>query len=127
METILIVEDNPDLLLILDQLFSTEYDVVTARRGEDAVVLAREVAPDLVILDLQLPGMDGIETGTWIKRERAPDFVPIIVLTALASPGDAEAVLATGCCDMYLAKPTPLNVIQEHVRELLQGAPRGVA
>lgn len=126
METILIVEDNPDLLLILDQLLSTEYDVVTARRGEDGVVLARELVPDLVILDLQLPGMDGIETGTWIKRERAPDFVPILVLTAMAGPGDADAVLATGCCDMYLAKPTPLDVIRENVRALLQGAAGGV-
>lgn len=128
MEKILIVEDNPDLLLILDQLLSTEYDVVTARRGEDGVVLAREMKPDLVILDLQLPGMDGIETGSWIKRERAPDFVPILVLTAMTAPGDAEAILATGCCDMYLAKPAPLDVIRERVRDLLmQGAAGGVA
>lgn len=127
METILIVEDNPDLLLILDQLLSTEYDVVTARRGEEAILLARELKPDAVILDLQLPNMNGIETGTWIKQERSPDHVPILVLTAMAGPGDAEAVLATGCCDMYLAKPASLDVIREKVHELLHGAARPVA
>ena len=127
METILIVEDNPDLLLILDQLLSTEYDVVTARRGEEAVLLARELKPDAVILDLQLPNMNGIETGTWIKQERSPGRVPILVLTAMAGPGDAEAVLATGCCDMYLAKPASLDMIREKVYELLHGAARPVA
>jgi DNA-binding response OmpR family regulator len=127
MEKILIVEDNPDLLLILDQLLSTEYEVITTRRGEDAVVLARQIEPDVVILDLHLPNMDGVETGTWIKRERAPDVVPILVLTAMAGPGDAEAILATGCCDMYLAKPAPLDVIRERVHELLRGASRSTA
>ncbi|MGQ0562792.1 MAG: response regulator [Gemmatimonadota bacterium] len=117
---ILIVEDNPDLLAILRELLSQEYRVETARRGEDAITLARSFKPNLVLLDLQLPGIDGIETGKWIKREMAPDYVPVLALTALAGAGEAEAILACGCCDAYLAKPAPLPEIRGKVEELLQ-------
>ncbi len=117
MASILIVEDNRDLAAILRDLLSQEHEVRTARRGEDAVRLVRERAPDLVIMDLQLPGMDGIETSRWIKQE-AP--VPILVLTALAAAGDPEAVLATGCCDAYMAKPAALSDIRAKVSELLE-------
>jgi len=75
--------------------------------------------PDLVILDLQLPSMDGIEAGRWIKQELAPREVPILALTALAQPGDAEVVLRSGCCDAYMAKPAPLDAIRARVAELL--------
>lgn len=119
MTRILIVEDNVDLLSILKQLLSSEYQVFTAMRGEDAIEIARAERPELVILDLQLPAMDGIETGRWIKRELAGD-VSILVLTALAEKGDEEAVLASGCCDAYMSKPAPLSAIQERVTELLQ-------
>ncbi len=121
MARILIVEDNPDLLLILDQLLSAEHDVVTARRGEEAVALTRAFRPEVVILDLQLPAMDGIEAGKWMKRETAPDPVPILVLTGFAAAGDAEAILASGCCDLYLAKPATLAEIRQGVDQLLQG------
>ncbi len=116
MAGILIVEDNRDLAAILRELLSLEHEVRTARRGEDAVRMVRERAPDLVIMDLQLPGMDGIETGRWIKQE-VP--IPILVLTALASAGDPEAVLASGCCDAYMAKPASLMEIRNKVNELL--------
>ncbi len=119
MARILIVEDNPDLLLILDQLLSADHEVVTARRGEDGVALVRTWRPDAVILDVQLPSMNGIEAGLWMKRETEPDPVPILVLTGLASATDAEAILASGCCDLYLAKPAPLTLIREHVEQLL--------
>lgn len=118
MARILIVEDNFDLLTILRDVLSTEHEVRTARRGEEAIRLARDETPDLVLLDLQLPGMDGIETGRWIKKQ-APRPVPILVLTALAAHGDPEAVLASGCCDAYLAKPAPLEEIRDRVRSLL--------
>jgi DNA-binding response OmpR family regulator len=99
-------------------VLSRDYEVVTARRGEDAVTLARTHHPDLVILDLQLPAMDGIEAGLWIKKEVAPPPA-ILVLTALAEEGDSEAVLRSGCCDAYMAKPAPLEEIRGKVRELL--------
>jgi two-component system cell cycle response regulator DivK len=116
MAGILIVEDNWDTAAILRELLSSEHEVRTARRGEDAVRMVRERLPDLVIMDLQLPGMSGIETGRWIKG-MAP--VPILVLTALAAAGDPEAVLASGCCDAYMAKPAPLKEIRRKVDELL--------
>lgn len=114
---VLIVEDNVDLLAILAELLSTEYDVVTARRGEEGVALAIALQPDIVILDLQLPQMDGIEAGRWIKREVA--HVRILVLTALAGKGDPEAILASGCCDAYMSKPASLDAIRTNVADLL--------
>ena len=116
---ILIVEDNPDLLAILRELLAQDYSVATARRGEDAITLARTFKPDVVLLDLQLPGIDGIETGKWIKRDMAPEHVPILALTAMAGIGEAEAILSCGCCDAYMAKPASLPDIRAKVHELL--------
>ncbi|MGH7460195.1 MAG: response regulator transcription factor [Longimicrobiales bacterium] len=119
MSRILIVEDNPDLLAILKELLARDYDVITARTGEDAIKLAEQQRPDMVILDLQLPAMDGMEAGRWIKTRLAPHHVPILALTALAGAGDADAILNCGCCDAYMAKPAPLPVIRDKVKELL--------
>lgn len=121
MARILIVEDNPDLLMVLDQLLSVEHEVATARRGEDGIALARAFDPDAVILDLHLPSMNGIEAGRWMKRNAAPAHLPILVLTAIAGRGDREAILESGCCDAYLAKPAPLKEIRRKVDELLHG------
>jgi CheY-like chemotaxis protein len=117
MARILVVEDNPDLLAILRDLLSAEHQVETARRGEDAVQQARELGPDLVIMDLQLPTMSGIEAGRWIKQEVGD--VPILALTAMAQSGDADMVLRSGCCDAYMAKPASLADIRRKVEELL--------
>ena len=114
---VLIVEDNVDLLAILAQLLGQEYDVVTARRGEEGVSTAPALQPDVVIMDLQLPGMDGIEAGRWIKREVTN--VRILVLTALAGPGDPETILASGCCDAYMPKPASLDAIRNTVADML--------
>lgn len=113
---ILIIEDNVDLLTILEQLLSADYEIATARRGEEGVTLALTLRPDVIILDLHLPQMDGIEAGRWIKREID---VPILVLTAVTGPGESEAILASGCCDAYMAKPAPLQAIRHKVAELL--------
>jgi two-component system, OmpR family, KDP operon response regulator KdpE len=120
---VLIIEDNVDLLSILEQLLSVDYEVTTARRGEDGVTLAALLRPDVIILDLQLPQMDGIEAGLWIKREVGP--VPILVLTAVAGKGEPEAIMSSGCCDAYMAKPAPLDAIRAKVAELL-GSGSGV-
>jgi DNA-binding response OmpR family regulator len=116
---ILIVEDNADLLAILQEVLSADYDVDTAVSGEDAVVVARSRQPDLVLLDLHLPGIDGVETGLQIKREAAPRFVPILVLTAIADAAEQAVILDSGCCDAYMAKPSPLLTIRAKVNELL--------
>jgi DNA-binding response OmpR family regulator len=114
---VLIIEDNADLLGILKQLLSADYDVSIASRGEEGVALAGSVRPDLVILDLQLPGMSGIEAGRWIKRELGP--VPILVLTALTGPAETEAVMRSGCCDAFMSKPASLDSIRSRVAELM--------
>ena len=119
MAKILIVEDNTDLLGILKELLSSEYEVCTARTGEDAIVLAERFQPDAIILDLQLPAMDGMEAGRWIKTRLAPKHVAVLALTALDGAGDADAILSCGCCDAYMAKPAPLSTITAKVSELL--------
>jgi CheY-like chemotaxis protein len=119
MPKILIVDDNPDLIGILSELLSRDFDVLTARNGEDSIVIAQREQPDLVIMDLQLPGMDGMEAGRWIKAKLAPARVPILALTALAGNGDPETILNCGCCDAYLAKPAPLSSIRAKVEEML--------
>jgi two-component system alkaline phosphatase synthesis response regulator PhoP len=116
---ILIVEDNIDLLTILEEVLSADFEVRTAQNGEDAIEIARAFEPDLVLLDLQLPGIDGIETGRIIKSEAAPRFVPILVLTALADVAEHAAIAETGCCDAWMAKPAPLLTIRAKVNELL--------
>jgi two-component system, cell cycle response regulator DivK len=115
--TILIIEDNADLVSILQLLLSEHFEVRSARTGEEGIDLAAEIHPDVVILDLQLPHMGGIEVGQRIKRDVGN--VPILVLTALAGKGDPESILATGCCDAYMSKPTPLDMIHAKVNELL--------
>lgn len=117
MARILVVEDNPDLLKILRDVLSREHQVSTARRGEEAIERAREIDPHVVIMDLQLPSMSGIEAGRWIKQELGD--VPILALTALAQSGDADMVLRSGCCDAYMAKPATLADIRRKVEELL--------
>jgi two-component system sensor histidine kinase ChiS len=119
---VLIVEDNADLLAILAELLGQEYEVATALRGEDGVTLAQSLQPDVVIMDLQLPGMDGIEAGLCIKQ--AVPNVRILVLTALAGPGDPEAILGSGCCDAYMPKPASLDAIRNTVADMLGSGTR---
>lgn len=111
-----------DLLEILEQLLGLDYSVATARRGEEGIALATTFRPDVVILDLHLPNMGGIEAGRLIKRDAGN--VPILVLTAVAGKGDPEAILASGCCDAYLAKPASLDDIRAQVEQLLASGAR---
>jgi CheY-like chemotaxis protein len=119
MATILVVEDNADLLAIMEQVLSPDHDVVTATDGERAVEVARASRPSLAILDLQLPRMDGIETGKRIKQELGDD-VSILMLSALAGIGE-ERAMESGCCDRYMSKPATLDDIRNTVVELLEG------
>lgn len=116
---ILIVEDNPDLLTIMELVLSNDFEVRTAQNGEDAIEIARAFQPDAVLLDLQLPGIDGIDTGRAIKHDAAPRCVPILVLTALGSMANENAILNSGCCDAFMAKPAPLPTIRAKVDELM--------
>src|SRR5919205_2211496 len=104
MAKILIVEDvefNVDLLV---QLLEDEYEVITAGDGAQGVDLAERERPDLVLMDLSLPVMDGWEATRRIKANAALSHIPIIGLSAHAMSGDAEKAMAAGCDD-YLTKP----------------------
>lgn len=116
---VLIIEDNADLRAILEHLLSTDYLVATAGRGEDGVSLALSFRPDLVILDLQLPDMDGVDAGRAIKRSTA---ARVLVLSATATGEVAELLRESGCCDAFLPKPVPLEEIRAKLTDLLGSA-----
>ena len=105
MAKVLIVEDNPaNMTLAVFLLESAGHAVPIARDAEAGLILAREQQPDLILMDIQLPGMDGLEATALLKRDEATRAIPVIALTALAMKGDEERIRAAGC-DGYIAKP----------------------
>jgi two-component system cell cycle response regulator DivK len=119
MSKVLIVEDNPaNLTLAIFLLESSGHVVITATDAEAGLTLARQEQPDLILMDIQLPGMDGLEATTLLKRDEATHAIPVVALTALAMKGDEERIRAAGC-DGYVAKPLAykdfLAVISAHL------------
>ena len=103
--TILIVEDNPaNMKLAVFLLESAGHTVLSATDAEAGLTLARDEQPDLILMDIQLPGMDGLEATALLKQDEATRAIPVIALTALAMKGDEERIRAAGC-DGYIAKP----------------------
>lgn len=106
---ILIVEDNPkNLKLIRDVLEFKGYETVEAGTGEAGVELARERQPALILMDIQLPGMDGREAMKVLKADTNTQRIPVIALTSFAMKGDRESLLADGF-DGYVAKPIDIK------------------
>jgi len=105
MAKVLIVEDNPaNMSLALFLLQSAGHTVLSAADAEVGLRLARDEQPNLILMDIQLPGMDGLEATVLLKRDEATRAIPVIALTALAMKGDEERIRAAGC-DGYIAKP----------------------
>ena len=105
MAKILIVEDNPaNLTLSTFLLQQAGHTVLSATDAEAGLALARDEQPKLILMDIQLPGMDGFEAVAQLKRDDATRAIPVIALTALAMKGDEERIRAAGC-DGYVAKP----------------------
>lgn len=105
MARILVVEDNPDnMFLTVMLLQSAGHTVLSATDAEAGLTLARAELPDLILMDVQLPDMDGLEATALLKRSEATRAIPVIALTALAMKGDEERIRAAGC-DGYIAKP----------------------
>ncbi|MGI8843008.1 MAG: response regulator [Gemmatimonadaceae bacterium] len=105
MTVVLVVEDNEtNMKLSTFLLESADYTVIAATTAETGVMLARERRPDLILMDVQLPGMDGLQATALLKGNPATREIPVIALTALAMKGDKERILAAGC-DGYIAKP----------------------
>jgi CheY-like chemotaxis protein len=118
MKKILVVEDvelNMDLLV---QLLEDEYEVLTAMDGAAGIELAVRERPDLILMDLSLPVIDGWEATRRIKTNQDLNHIPIIALTAHAMVGDAEEALAAGCDD-YLTKPLDEDLLFEKLDQLL--------
>ena len=106
---ILVVEDNNDnMTLIVDVLLSLDYEVLQAKDGEQGVNIANAEIPDVILMDLSLPRMDGWTATQKIKANQHLNHIPIIALTAHAMVGDRERALAAGCDD-YISKPINLQ------------------
>lgn len=105
MAKVLIVEDNPaNMTLATFLLESAGHSVLKATDAETGVALAVAEQPDLILMDIQLPGMDGLRATALLKADDATKDIPVIALTALAMKGDEERIRAAGC-DGYIAKP----------------------
>jgi CheY-like chemotaxis protein len=105
MAVILVVEDNPsNMEFATFVLESAGHTVLAATSAEAGISLARDQHPDLILMDIHLPGMDGLQATIQLKQHEATRKIPIIALTALAMKGDEERILAVGC-DGYIAKP----------------------
>jgi len=117
---ILIIEDEQmNLTLVRDLLKVSGYSTIEATNGEEGVELARTEKPDLILMDIQMPEMDGLEATRILKTDASTSNIPIVALTSYAMKGDKEKVLNTGC-DGYLAKP--FN-IQELLKEVMKYIP----
>jgi PAS domain S-box-containing protein len=117
---ILLAEDNEaNSRVMSDYLEVKGYRVQVARNGIEAVKLARERRPALILMDIQMPGMDGLEAIRHIRAQSGRETVPIVALTALAMPGDRERCLAAGA-DAYLGKPVGLKVLAATIDDLLR-------
>ena len=114
LKTILLVEDNEDNLVVYRTILEhLGYRVVEARDGEEGVARAREQMPDLILMDISIPKMDGWEATQRLKADDATKAIPIIALTAHALEEDRQKAIQAGC-DGYLAKPVePRRVVQE--------------
>jgi two-component system cell cycle response regulator DivK len=105
MAKVLIIEDNAaNMTLATFLLQSAGHSVLSATDAETGLTLARSEQPDLVLMDIQLPGMDGLEATALLKKDATTRDIPVVALTALAMKGDEERIRAAGC-DGYIAKP----------------------
>lgn len=120
-ERILVVEDNPkNLKLVRDVLQFSGYEVIEATSGEDGVRLAAQERPDLILMDLQLPGIDGTEALRQIRENDAGGDVPVVAVTAFAMSEDRERAYAAGF-DAYVPKPISVRNLQQQVHDFLNG------
>lgn len=116
---ILVIEDNAlNLELATELLRSVGHSVVQARTAEEGLRLARSEHPDLILLDVRLPGMDGLAAVRVLKRDGATRRIPTVAMTAQAMKGDEEAALAAGF-DAYVTKPIDTRALPQVVTRLL--------
>ncbi|MEW6101686.1 MAG: response regulator [Candidatus Omnitrophota bacterium] len=117
---ILVADDEPDIVRTISIMLESEgYEVVTALEGEEAVKKAFENNPDLLILDMLLPGINGTQVAAILKKDTRYSKVPVVLITAQAQKSDEPALKAAGA-DFYMIKPFDLYALKDKVEELLR-------
>jgi two-component system, cell cycle response regulator DivK len=117
--TVLIVEDNElNMKLFHDLLAAHGYGTIQTRNGFDALELARKHCPDLILMDIQLPEISGLEVTKWIKEDDALRHIPVVAVTAFAMKGDEERIRSGGC-EAYISKPISVVTFLETVRRFI--------
>jgi two-component system cell cycle response regulator DivK len=118
-KTILIVEDNElNMKLFHDLLEAQGYQTIQSRDGMEALKLARLHRPDLILMDIQLPEVSGLEVTKWLKEDDELKVIPVIAVTAFAMKGDEEKIREGGCED-YLAKPISVVKFLDTIKRFL--------
>ena len=118
-KTVLVVEDNElNMKLFHDLLEAHGYNILQTKDGMDALRIAREHKPDLILMDIQLPEVSGLEVTKWIKEDEDLKSIPVIAVTAFAMKGDEEKI-RDGGCEAYIAKPISVTNFLETVRKFL--------
>jgi two-component system, cell cycle response regulator DivK len=118
-KTVLIVEDNElNMKLFHDLLDAHGYRTLQTRNGFDALKIARERRPDLILMDIQLPEVSGLEVTKWLKDDEKLRDIPVIAVTAFAMKGDEERIRQGGC-EAYISKPISIGTFLETVRRYL--------
>ncbi len=118
-KSVLIVEDNElNMKLFHDLLEAHGYNTLQTRTGIEALQLAREHRPDLILMDIQLPEVSGLEVTKWIKEDEDISSIPVIAVTAFAMKGDEERIRQGGC-EAYISKPISVAKFLETVRAFL--------
>jgi two-component system cell cycle response regulator DivK len=113
---VLIVEDNElNMKLFHDLLDAQGYETLQTREGLEALSLAREQRPDLILMDIQLPEISGLEVTKWLKADDELSSIPVVAVTAFAMKGDEE-VIRQGGCEAYISKPISVTNFLETVR-----------
>ncbi|NJK33660.1 MAG: response regulator [Oscillatoriales cyanobacterium SM2_2_1] len=121
--SILVVEDAPDNRALIEQVFAPpEFNLTCVTNGAEALLWLAGHQPDLILLDLSLPEIDGWEVATRLKSDGRTAHIPILAVTAHAMKGDREAALSAGCND-YLSKPLDIDLLEERVRFWLTHCP----
>ncbi|MFA5352610.1 MAG: response regulator [Thermodesulfovibrionales bacterium] len=120
---VLVVDDNDKNRKLLKIILEKKgYEVKEAVDGRDAVEIARKEPPDLVLTDIRMPVMDGIEATRIMKSEEPTKSVPVIIITSSAMKGDRERLMAESGCDAYIAKPLDIREVLEVVERFIGAA-----
>jgi len=118
-KTVMIVEDNElNMKLFNDLLDAHGYSTLQTRSGKDALALARQHRPDLILMDIQLPEVSGLDVIRWIKNDNTVSKIPIIAVTAFAMKGDEERIRSGGC-EAYISKPISVMSFMETIRQFI--------